>query len=178
MVIAILLLTGQFVQATTQRDSIKWMSLEEALLAVAQEPKKILVEVYADWCVWCKKMEQQTFQDEYISRYINENFYPVRFDAQQKETVRFRGNAYRYVKSNNGGYHELAAELLKGRLSFPAIVFIDEDTRPIQSISGYKSPMQFLQIVTYFGENHHRNTPWSTYKESFVPDQQQLIRNN
>jgi thioredoxin-related protein len=169
-----LLLLSQVLSATAVSDTIKWMSIEDAMQAAEEKPKKIMVEVYTDWCVWCKKMDEQTFQDEYIAKYINENFYPVRFDAHQKEAIKFDGEVYKFVKSGNGGYHQLAAHLLKGRLSYPAIVFMDESSDLIQTITGYKSPMQFMQMITYFGEDRHRTTPWSTYKKSFVPKQMMI----
>lgn len=169
-----LLFTCQALSATTVSDTIKWMNMEDAMQVAAEKPMKIMIEVYTDWCVWCKKMDENTFQDEYIARYINENFYPIRFNAQQKEAVKFEGKVFKFVKSGNGGYHELAARLLKGRLSYPAIVFMDESSDLIQIISGYKSPMQFMQMITYFGEDRHRSTPWSTYKKSFVPKQMMI----
>lgn len=176
-IVFLLMLSGQISQASIQTDSIQWLSWEQALDAVAEQPKKIMIEVYTDWCVWCKKMDNQTFTDEHIVKYINENYYPVKFNAHQKEVVEYQGKSYKFVNAGNSGYHELAAEVLKGRLSYPAIVFMDEESNVIQTISGYKSPMQFMQMVTYFGENRHRTTPWSTYKKSFVP-RQMLIKHD
>ncbi|HKK77798.1 MAG TPA: DUF255 domain-containing protein [Saprospiraceae bacterium] len=177
IVFLLFMVSGLFTTVLAQ-DTIQWMGLEEAMEAAEQRPKKIMVEVYTDWCVWCKKMEENTFQDEYIAEYINENFYPVRFDAHQKEAVKFDGQVYRFTTSGNTGHHELAARLLKGRLSYPAIVFMDERTDIIQTISGYKSPVQFMQMITYFGEDRHRTTPWSTYKKSFVPKQMMIKHEN
>ena len=54
-------------------------------------------------------------------------------------------------------------------MSFPTIVFLDEDQKPIQALVGYKAPAQFERIATYFGENHFLNTPWSTYKKNYKP---------
>lgn len=166
-----LFMIAELLAAAAAKDTIKWLSLDEAMQAAAEQPKKIMVEVYTDWCVWCTKMEETTFQDEHIASYINENFYPVRFDADQKASIKFDGQVYKFVRAGNSSYHELAAHLLRGRLSYPAIVFMDENTNVIQTISGYKSPIQFMQVITYFGEDRHRTTPWSTYKKSFVPKQ-------
>ncbi len=165
-----ILFNYQSLKAQEQLDTIKWLSWEEAVAKVDEEPRKIIMEVYTDWCIWCKRMEKHTFSNQSIVRYINDNYYPVRFNAEEKSEIEYENKVYKFVKSGKNGYHELAAELLKGRLTFPTIVFMDEDLDVIQSLAGYKTPMQFMQIVTYFGDDRHRNTPWATYKKSFVPN--------
>ena len=148
---------------------INWLTWNEAMELSKQEKKKIMVNVYTEWCYWCKRMEASTFQEDSIANYINENFYPVKFDAEQKEELVYKDKVFRYVKSGKKGFHELAAHLVRGRMSFPTIVFLDEEQKPIQSLVGYKSPGQFERIATYFGENHFMKTPWSIYKKMYKP---------
>ena len=150
-------------------EAINWLSWSEAMELSKVQKKKIMVNVYTQWCYWCKRMEASTFQEDSIASYINENFYPVKFDAEQKEDIIWREKTYKYVKSGKTGFHELAAFLVRGRMSFPTIVFLDEQQKPIQALVGYKSPPQFERIATYFGENHFLNTPWSTYKKNYKP---------
>lgn len=150
-------------------DKIEWLSWEEALAKSAVNKKKIIVDVYTDWCGWCKRMDASTFQEPHIADYVNEHFYAVRFDAEQKEDIVFQGKTYSFVKNGRRGYHELAAEITRGRLSYPTIVFLDEEQRVIQPVPGYKSAEQFEQIITYFGRNEHQKTPWETYQSSYQP---------
>lgn len=154
-------------QEETQK--IQWMSWEEAVEKSRTEPKKVMLDVYTSWCVWCKRMDSSTLQEPAIVEYINEHYYPVKLNAEYREEITYEDKVYRFVRSGRNGYHELAAELLNGRLSFPTIVFMDENLEIIQSIAGYKTPAQFMRIVTYFGNDRHITTPWSTYKKSFVP---------
>ena len=150
-------------------EGVKWLSWEEAMALSQTEKKKILLNVYTDWCGWCKRMDKATFEEPNIARYINDNFYPVKFDAEQRNELEYKGKTYKYVKNGQRGYHELAAELLKGRLSFPTVVFLDENANVIQSIVGYKSPQQFERIATYFAGGHYKKTPWSTYQATYRP---------
>ena len=146
---------------------IKWLSWEEALDRYQVEEKKILIDVYTDWCKFCKHMDNTTFRQPEVARYINEHFYPVKFDAEQRKDLEYRNKAYKYVKNGNMGYHELAAELLRGRLSFPALVFLDEDLNIIQSFVGYKTAQQLEQIAIYFATDNYKNTPWMTFQKTF-----------
>jgi len=73
---------------------IKWYTLEEALEAQEKNDKKIFIDMYTDWCKWCKVMDQKTFTDQAVIQYMNENFYAVKFNAEQKEAINFLG----YIK--------------------------------------------------------------------------------
>lgn len=156
-------------QTTPKGVQIKWMSWKEAVEKRSVEEKKILLDVYTEWCYWCKRMDESTFGQPDIARYINENFHAVKFDAETKEDMEYKSKIYKYMRSGKRGYHELAVEFLKGRLSFPTLVFLDENLNVIQSIVGYKDPAQFEQIITYFATNNYKRTPWSTYKTNYKP---------
>lgn len=150
-------------------DEINWLTWSEVEEALKKEKKKVFVDVYTDWCGYCKKMDKTTFKDKEIIKYINENFYAVKFDAENKETITLDGNKYKYVKSGKRGYNQLAADLLKGRLSYPTIVFLNDDLSLIQPIPGYLDAKKMEVIVTYFAENNHKKTPWTRYEKSYVP---------
>ena len=72
---------------TTTKDKINWMSFEEAIKLNETKPKKIFIDVFTDWCGWCTKMDQTTFVDKDVVAYMNENFYAVKFNAEQTEPI-------------------------------------------------------------------------------------------
>ncbi len=146
---------------------IQWMSFEEAVSAQQKEKRKLVVDVYTKWCGWCKKMDESTFSNPYIANYINEHYYPVRFDAEQSDPISFQGKNYEYVRNGKRGYHELAVELTMGRLSFPTVVFLDENLSVIQALRGFQSSLRFEQIMTYFAQDYYKDTPWSRYSENY-----------
>ena len=149
--------------------ALTWLSWEEAMALHEKEPKKIILNVYTEWCAWCARMDKTTFEDPHLAKYINDNFYTVKLDAEFKEELMYKGQAYNYIKRGKKGYHMLAAKLLSGRMSYPTTVFMDNDLQVIQSIVGYKTPAEFEKIVTYFAEGHYQNTPWSVYQDSYKP---------
>ena len=156
--------------STSAQKKIKWLTWEEALQKSEVEQKKFVVDIYTQWCGWCKKMDKSTFMDEFIVDYVNENFYPVKFDAEFKETIIFKGNEYKYVKKGRRGFHELAVELTKGKLSFPTIVFLDEELEVLQPIPGFQDNERFELIVTYFSGDHFKFTPWRRYIRNYSRD--------
>jgi len=146
---------------------VNWVTWEEAVILLQDEPRKIVVDVYTDWCGWCKKMDKSTFQNEDVVSYLNEHFYAVKFNAEQKTDIHLKKKVYKFVKSGRNGYHELAAEITFGKLTYPTVVFLDEKLDVIQPIAGYKDAEMFEMIMTYFGGNHHKTTSWKKYSNSY-----------
>jgi thioredoxin-related protein len=71
------------------------------------------------------------------------------------------------VPGGRNGYHELAAGLLNNKLSFPTVVFLDEDFKIISPLPGYHKPDFFEKVVTYFGDDHYKTTSWKDYEQNF-----------
>ncbi|MFZ4632742.1 MAG: thioredoxin family protein [Saprospiraceae bacterium] len=144
---------------------VQWMTIEEAMLLQKGEKRKIFVDVYTDWCSWCKKMDQSTFSDPEVAAYLNSHYYPVRFNAEQTESIEYKDKTYRFVRNGNRGYHELSAEWLQNRLSFPTVVFLDENLNLIQPLPGYQDAEKLQVVLEYFGTDSHRKTPWETFEK-------------
>lgn len=147
-----------------ERKQIKWLTIQQAYALTQKKPKKFVVDVYTDWCGWCKVMDRKTFSQPAIVDYVNENFYPVRFNAEQTADVTLGKQTFKYISGGSRGVHELAAALLKNQMGYPTTVFLDEKFNLIQPIAGYLEPRTFHQIITYFGNDYHQKEPFDQYK--------------
>jgi thioredoxin-related protein len=150
-----------------ERGVVNWMTLEQALEKSKTEKRKIFVDMYTDWCGWCKHMDSTTFVHPAVAKYLNEHFYPVKFNAEQEKDIVFKDKTYHFKKSGTRGYHELAALWLNNRLSFPTVVFLDENQQLIQPVPGYQDAAKMEAIINYFGSDSHKKTPWETYEKNF-----------
>jgi thioredoxin-related protein len=154
---------------STPAPTIKWLTVEEALEKSKTEKRKIFVDVYTDWCGWCKHMDSTTFKDAAVVNYINEKYYPVKFNAEQTADIIYKGKTYKLVKQQGGrGYHELAALWLNNRLSYPTTVVLNEDQDLIQPIQGYQDNKKMDAILHYFGTDNHKKTPWEKYEKNYA----------
>src|ERR1043165_9842370 len=102
VLIVVALLSYSSVYAQTG-SSIKWMSFEEAVEKSKTEKRKIFIDVFTEWCGWCKVMDKSTFPDAEISKLLNEKFYAVKLDAEQTADVVFQGITFKYVSMGNRG---------------------------------------------------------------------------
>lgn len=160
--VALILLAGVPLPTAAQ---VNWRTWQEVDELCRQQPRKIFVDVYTKWCKWCEKMDALTFQDPHITNYLNTHYYCIRFNAEQAESIEFGGQTWHFL--NKKGYHELAAAILNDRMSYPSIVFLDENKNLIQSIPGFKSPQDFEVIISYFATGQYMRTPWGVYKEQY-----------
>ncbi|MCC5939595.1 MAG: DUF255 domain-containing protein [Lunatimonas sp.] len=132
------------VQQTMAQDKIKWYSFEEVIQLSQETPKMILVDVYTDWCGWCKKMDKETFTDKAVIAYVNENFYAVKLNAEDKKTkFTFRGKEYS---------EENMARAMQVR-SYPNFVIMDAAMENITQLPGYREASPFVSALTSLLEN-------------------------
>jgi len=146
---------------------VKWYTFEEAVEINKKAPRKIFVDVYTDWCGWCKKMDVNTFNNPTVAEYLNEKYYPVKFNAEQRESIVFRDHTFKFIAQGARGYHELAAALLNNKLSYPTVVFLDEDFNMIQPLPGYQQPNTFYPIIEFFGDDHYKKMNWQEFQKIY-----------
>ena len=144
---------------------LKWYSWEEAVAACEKEPRKIFVDVYTDWCGWCKVMDKKTFPIPEVKSYIEANFYPVKLDAEQKEDIIWNGNTFSWRPAGRNGINMLAYSLLEGKTSYPTIVYLNEKFERIMISPGYKTPEKFLPELKFAAEEHYTTQSWEEYKK-------------
>lgn len=125
---------------------LKWTTFEDlAKAGKNKENKKYLVDVYTEWCGWCKVMDKKTFTDPKVQEYLRKNFHIVKFDAEQKQPVPFKNKDYEWRPGGRRGVNNLAVNLLGNRMSYPTIVYLDEDMNKITASPGYKKPDQLMK---------------------------------
>lgn len=170
------------------QSEVKWMSLQEAIDAQKTNYKPIMIDVYTDWCGWCKKMDATTFHHPEIVALLNQFFYPVQFDAEGNDTIVWNGKTYTnqqypqylqamktYEEQKAAGVqarkprkptHSIAPVLMNGRLSYPTTVYIHENNN-FFPVPGYKSPQDLQPLLVWVGQKAIKTMPYDEFNELF-----------
>jgi thioredoxin-related protein len=165
--IGVIVICVSFIPVQTEESPVRWMTFEEAVERSKVDKRPVFIDVYTDWCGWCKVMDRNTFSDPKVAALLNGKFYAVKFNGEQREDVKFNGTTYKFVQSGRSGYHELAAALLNNKMSYPTVVFLDEDFRMIQPLPGYRQAPEFHMIAQFIGEGHYKDQKWDAWQERY-----------
>ncbi len=136
---------------------IKWYTIEEMNKLQQKKPRKIVVDVYTDWCGWCKKMDKSTFADQAVGEYVNKNYYAVKLDAESNKKVLFNGKVLTE--------RELASSIFAAT-GYPTTVYLDENLNVLTTVSSYLDVPMFTKIVKYFGDNVYKKQTWEQYNSA------------
>ncbi len=139
-------------------DKIVWLSYDEAVELSRKEPKKIFVDVYTNWCGWCKRMDATTLQDPAIVGYMNEKFYAVKLNAESNKKVNYKGTEMTE--------QQLASRIFKAS-GYPTTVYLTPDEDILQPIPGYLDVDMLNKILHFYGDEHFKTTSWERFSKSF-----------
>jgi thioredoxin-related protein len=162
------LINYAFFATINAQEAVNWQPIQQAENLAQKQHRKVLIEIYTQWSEGFKELERSVLGQPQVAKYLNDNFVTVKFDAETREDINFKNKNYKFVTQSGVGFNELASELLRGQMSYPTFVFLDENGNLIQTIQ-YRTPEHFEMIITYFGSDNHKKMPWKKYEKVFLP---------
>ena len=114
------------------------------------ESRNVLVFIHTDWCRYCLAMERTTFRNSKVVELLNDKFWFVRLNAEDKGDIVFGGRTFRYRPTGvNTGIQELAEHLgsVDGRVAYPTVCLLGPDNKIIFRYSNYLSAEDMLKVL-------------------------------
>lgn len=136
-------------------------NFEDALKKAKTENKRVIVDVYTDWCGWCKKMDADAYSNKDIKKIIEDNFIFIKLNAEGKNKINYNGK--QYTEEELSFYFDV--------FSFPTTVFLEPDGKliefkydksPMKNVPGYFKADEFKKILNYFKDGNYKDTDMST----------------
>ena len=120
-----------------------WRSWDAGLREAGTSRRPVLVDVYTDWCGWCKRMDRDVYARADVQDYLARKFVTVKLDAESNDAARYEGRAYTS--------HALAARF--GVTGYPTTMFLSAKGAHLGSIPGYSPPEDFLLLLRFIGDD-------------------------
>ena len=143
-------------------------SFEEVEKLSKIKPKKILIDIYTDWCNGCRVMNSTSLTDSSVVKYLNSNFYVIRFNAESKDSITFTGHVFVNNGANNTPFHQLALALTNNSIALPTTVILDESFKKLDQIPHYLTPEMLLKIARFFGADAFKNQTWDSFLKQYT----------
>jgi thiol:disulfide interchange protein len=144
---------------------LAWIQPTELVNLMKKEPRPILVDLYTDWCKWCKVMDSRTYANPKVIAYLQEKYYCVKIDAESKKVITWMGREFSF--NPNFGVNDVAVMLAGQQISFPTTVIIPKFNNQPQAVPGFLAPAELEMLVKYFGDGHYPNTAFEGYQKGF-----------
>ena len=106
-------------------ESINWQTYDKGIGLAKNDGKRVFLHFYANWCIYCRKMAKETFQDPSVIEYLNKNYISIRVDSDKDRRT---------------------ASIYNVR-ALPSTWFLTKKGERIGNVPGYVSSKQLLEIL-------------------------------
>lgn len=132
----------------------EWKGWNAGLSSAASSGRPVVVDVYTDWCRWCRQMDREVYGRADVSQYLAAKFVTVKLNAESSEPVSYRGR-------------NLTARSLASSFDvsgYPTTIFLAPNGDHLANVPGYIEPGRFLLLLRYVGDGHmDRGVKWDDY---------------
>jgi thioredoxin-related protein len=145
--------------STTAHGNLPWQSFNNGFADAKKSGKKVMVDVYTDWCGWCKRLDKDVYGNASVAAYLRDHFVLVKLNPETNTTVKYKDTSYAAGVFAQGF----------GITGYPTILFFEPGGEPIDRLGGYVPAEKFLPIIKFIGEDFYKKMSWDDFQKSQAP---------
>ena len=139
--------------STGMAKDLSWKKFDAGIAEAKKSGKMILIDVYTDWCKWCKTMDTVTYKDKKVSEYLSKNFVLIKLNAEANERIFYAGK-----KMSPGEFAQ--SMRIDG---YPATLFMKKNGEPITILPGFSEPKMFIHVLGFISGSHFEKKSFDQY---------------
>ena len=148
---------------STSNSALTWNTFDQGVALAKEQHKKVLVDVYTDWCGWCKKMDSDVYTDSKVIKTLTAKFVLVKLNAESNS---------KHVAYQGKQFTEAEFAQAVGVSGYPSTLFFDSAGKPITLLPGFVPAEKFVPILTYIGDDHYLKVSFEQYLSKSSPPTQ------
>lgn len=132
------------------------ISLEEALKLAPESDKKILVDVYAEWCPYCQRMHSEVYKNDDVIKAISDHYIWVKINVESDQMVSYHGNEMTEAQF---------ARALENK-SVPTTYFLNKEGSILGSQPGFIEADMFSSLLKFVGSDEYLLQTFQEYQNN------------
>jgi len=123
---------------------VDWMDYHKGLEKAKAANKPVLLNFYANWCGYCRKMENETFADRTVANVLQDSFVPIRLNSDKQPRI-------------SASY---------GVRGLPFFWFLTAKAERIAALPGYIPSEMFVKYLRYIETDSYQKMDFETFMKS------------
>jgi thioredoxin-related protein len=137
-------LTLHFAAVPARAADALWRDWNSGLREAGSSSRPVIVDVYTDWCGWCKRMDRDVYARKEVRDYLTKKFVAIRLDAEGSEAAQYEGKSFTS--------RSLAARFRV--TGYPTTIFLTPGGAHLANVPGYIPAERFVLLLHYIGDGH------------------------
>jgi len=141
-------------------EGVRWHQWTEGVIATQASGKYMLVDVYTDWCGWCKKMDREVYIHPQVQQLLATNFVTIKLNAESTNLITNGTNQYT---------EQECAKLLNVN-SYPTILVFNSNFQLVAKLNGYRDANTFIRFLHYVSGKRYKRYTFDQYLTQVPPE--------
>jgi len=126
---------------------VDWLDYQKGMEKAKVAKKPIFLNFYANWCGYCRKMENETFADRTVANVLQDSFVPIRLNSDKQPRI-------------SASY---------GVRGLPFFWFLTAKAERIAALPGYIPKHMFINYLRFIESDSYKKMDFQQFMESDKP---------